>query len=383
MTGVLAVAVLTLGSAPAEPPSYGRDVRPFLDRYCRECHREKRARAGFRLDTFEALSAGRTPAVVPGEPDKSPLLRVMTGRGRTMPPRGWDQPTPAEVEAVRAWVRAGAAYAPDAPKPPGWAVKTSFRLPAAATALAVGPEFIAAGTAAGGVTVWDARTLRESGTLDPEKTGGRVGVLALADGGKALVSVHGPNVVGRWAGERFAPVAKVGGVRLVGLTPDGTGWLATPADNPARLGLYPTRTGRDPAAPTFAADAGGPVTWAAATPDGRHILATARVPSEPGEPVEVRLVCWTRDGERVWVARRPAEADGPSAAAVAPDGAVAAFAGPTGPISLIDMKTGKFVLTYAPHDPALPDPTARPDPSPRNGDVVRAGGPGGGVPPGR
>src|SRR5437763_8427846 len=140
MTAVLAAAALSYGAAPPEPPSYGRDVRPFLDRYCRECHREKTARAGVRLDTFEALSAGRKPAVVPGDPDASPLLRVMTGLGRTMPPRQWDQPTPAEVDAVRKWLKDGARYATGEPKPPGWAVKTSFKLPVAATAVVAGPD---------------------------------------------------------------------------------------------------------------------------------------------------------------------------------------------------------------------------------------------------
>src|SRR5205085_12299842 len=73
-----------------------------------------------------------------------------------------------------------------------------------------------------------------------------------------------------------------------------------------------------------------------------------------------------------WVARPPEGADDPWVAAVAPGRAVAALAGPPGRVYLIDVKTGKFVLGYVPHDPALPNPAADPAAAARPGRTVRA-----------
>ena len=105
----LAAGLALAPPAPADEPTYTKDVQPILKQYCTDCHRSKRFKGGVKLDTFEALmSTGKRPNVVPGDPPRGRLVETMTGPNKTMPPPNWDQPTAAEVEVIRAWVRAGA-----------------------------------------------------------------------------------------------------------------------------------------------------------------------------------------------------------------------------------------------------------------------------------
>jgi hypothetical protein len=92
-------------------PSYSRDLKPFLAKYCVECHNANTAKAGFNLDGFEALKKGgrKGPAVVPGEPGRSMVVRVLSGQGKRMPPAKYThQPKADDVEALKAWIAAGA-----------------------------------------------------------------------------------------------------------------------------------------------------------------------------------------------------------------------------------------------------------------------------------
>src|SRR5262249_6859505 len=72
------------------------------------CHGEKRQQAGLRLDGRDALLKGSDngPVVVPGDPEKSTLVRAIRYAGELkMPPKG---KLPAEaVEALTTWVQMG------------------------------------------------------------------------------------------------------------------------------------------------------------------------------------------------------------------------------------------------------------------------------------
>ena len=71
-------------------------VRPVLAGTCVKCHGEKKASGGLRLDSREAMLAGGEsgPAVVPGDPEGSPLVRAVRHADDTlkMPP---NRPLPA------------------------------------------------------------------------------------------------------------------------------------------------------------------------------------------------------------------------------------------------------------------------------------------------
>jgi hypothetical protein len=110
-----AVALAWAGAASAAedapaPPSFAKDVKPFLSSYCMNCHNAARARAGVSVETFADLTAPgrRGMLVAAGKPDDSRLLAVLTGRGRHMPPGRSPQPNGDEIAKVRDWIKAGA-----------------------------------------------------------------------------------------------------------------------------------------------------------------------------------------------------------------------------------------------------------------------------------
>src|SRR5690242_8342309 len=74
-----------------DPPSYAKDVVPFLKKYCVECHRAGKIKGGLRLDTYDnvmkGLPRGRS-LVHPGNPDKSKLVTTTEGKAKPyMPPK--------------------------------------------------------------------------------------------------------------------------------------------------------------------------------------------------------------------------------------------------------------------------------------------------------
>ena len=102
------------------PADYNWDVRPILSENCFSCHGpdEKSRRAGLRLDQSEGayseLRQGRR-AIVPGEPDRSEILRRVTAENpvQRMPPQTANKVlTREQVEVLRAWIAQGARYKP-------------------------------------------------------------------------------------------------------------------------------------------------------------------------------------------------------------------------------------------------------------------------------
>ncbi len=97
--------------AAQEPPSYARQVKPLLARYCLECHNAAEAKGGLVLETFETLMEGgqKGPILIGGNPDKSRLVLMVEGKLKpAMPPTKAKQPELNELAVLRAWVAAGA-----------------------------------------------------------------------------------------------------------------------------------------------------------------------------------------------------------------------------------------------------------------------------------
>lgn len=103
----------------AGPINFNRDIRPIISDNCVSCHgpdKDKR-KANLRLDE-EASSRAELKdgkhAIVPGQPDKSELIARITTADEddVMPPRKTNKKlTAAQIEKLRAWISAGAAYA--------------------------------------------------------------------------------------------------------------------------------------------------------------------------------------------------------------------------------------------------------------------------------
>jgi hypothetical protein len=111
---LLAGLILCLaGPAVAQQaPSYVKQVKPFLAKYCVECHNPDKLRGDLDVTGVKAMLAGGKSgaAFVPGRPDESYLVTLTEGKDNPkMPPKtAKAQPTAAEVALLRAWVAAGA-----------------------------------------------------------------------------------------------------------------------------------------------------------------------------------------------------------------------------------------------------------------------------------
>lgn len=140
----LTVLAVVLASASAEQlPSFARDVRPFLTRYCLECHFGKEPDGGLNLETYKSLLAGgdHGPVLVAGKPDASRLVRMVEGKSRpVMPPKNAKQPKADEKSVLRAWISAGAKDDSAATRVSLPDIKPRTTLPAPVTAVAYRPD---------------------------------------------------------------------------------------------------------------------------------------------------------------------------------------------------------------------------------------------------
>src|SRR2546430_15609705 len=112
MTRLCASLAILLVAAPLhaqDVPSYAKDVRPFLAKYCLECHSAKSLRGKLNLETYEGLRKGSSSGevVVPGKADASAIVLQVEGREEPkMPPKEARQPKAKELAVLRAWVAA-------------------------------------------------------------------------------------------------------------------------------------------------------------------------------------------------------------------------------------------------------------------------------------
>ena len=111
--------MLPLAASAAEAPrvDFEHDVQPLLKDRCFACHDGRKHTSGLRLDVkARALKGGESgkPAVVPGDSAKSELIRRVTATDDevAMPYKG-ERLSAAQIQTLRAWIDAGAAW-PDA-----------------------------------------------------------------------------------------------------------------------------------------------------------------------------------------------------------------------------------------------------------------------------
>jgi hypothetical protein len=111
----LTIAVCSLAHAAdklsaADMEFFETKVRPVLAKNCYGCHSSdvKSPMGGLYLDSRAGIRTGGKsgPAIIPGDPDASPLILAIQSKGRKMPPSG---PLPDSVIAdLTKWVAMGA-----------------------------------------------------------------------------------------------------------------------------------------------------------------------------------------------------------------------------------------------------------------------------------
>ncbi len=116
---VALIVVSCVGAQEGEVPDFGRDVLPVLSTRCFACHGpDSEARqANLRLDSRDDAVAARgdAPAIRPGKPDESEIMRRVLASGPSrMPPEdaGKAALRPDEVSILSRWIAGGAAYTP-------------------------------------------------------------------------------------------------------------------------------------------------------------------------------------------------------------------------------------------------------------------------------
>jgi hypothetical protein len=99
------------GAGAAEPDTLFQDrVLPLLARHCHECHSHaaKKSRGDLVLDSVNAILTGGQsgPAIVPGEPEKSLLLRAVRHASADLRmPQGKAKLPEADIAALAEWVK--------------------------------------------------------------------------------------------------------------------------------------------------------------------------------------------------------------------------------------------------------------------------------------
>ncbi len=107
---VLAVFLVISAAAGAQPVDFSQQIHPILTARCMTCHNGERGQGGLSVMTREALLKGGKggPALVPGQPAKSPLVLRLKGEGGQRMPLAGPALSAAEIALVERWVAEGA-----------------------------------------------------------------------------------------------------------------------------------------------------------------------------------------------------------------------------------------------------------------------------------
>src|SRR5438132_257683 len=95
--------------AAKAPISYQKDVLPILTGNCMGCHTPEKKKGGLDMTSYALLAKGGKEGVIfiPGQPDKSKLVTMVSGPEPEMPEKG-DKLTAAQVEILKRSVAEGA-----------------------------------------------------------------------------------------------------------------------------------------------------------------------------------------------------------------------------------------------------------------------------------
>jgi hypothetical protein len=105
---------------PVDADYFEKKVRPILVQHCVGCHGDKKQKGELRLDGKVGFAKGGEtgPAVVPGKPDQSRMVKAIRyDDDLKMPPKG--KLADADIAILTEWVRGGAPWPDDGPATTG------------------------------------------------------------------------------------------------------------------------------------------------------------------------------------------------------------------------------------------------------------------------
>ena len=115
----LAVVMLLASPSLAAPTDgatlFEKKVRPVLIEKCLSCHGEKKQAGELRVDSRKALLTGgdRGPAIVPGKPEESLLVRAIRHNEELKMPQKTKLPQ-SDIDAIAEWIKIGAPWPDEA-----------------------------------------------------------------------------------------------------------------------------------------------------------------------------------------------------------------------------------------------------------------------------
>ena len=86
---------------------FDRSIAALLTSHCADCHSEKTKTSGFSVASLESVLAGGNKygrAVLPGDPEKSPLVQLIRGNLSPRMPLGKTL-APVEITQIEDWIR--------------------------------------------------------------------------------------------------------------------------------------------------------------------------------------------------------------------------------------------------------------------------------------
>jgi hypothetical protein len=125
---LLLAAVPARAAEPVDAEFFEKKVRPLLVAQCIGCHGPEKQKGDLRLDSRAAMLKGgeNGPAVVPGDADKSLLVRAVRYDGDVKMPKKGKIPAD-DIATLTAWVKGGAPW-PDAAQSSGGRKPAEFDL---------------------------------------------------------------------------------------------------------------------------------------------------------------------------------------------------------------------------------------------------------------
>jgi hypothetical protein len=112
-----ALSVFAVGRLfAADEVDFKKDIAPVLETSCVKCHNPEKKKGKLDMSTKEAFmkGGGDGKIVEPGKADESPMIKSILlpeDDDDAMPPQDKaPRPTAAQIEALKKWINAGAAW---------------------------------------------------------------------------------------------------------------------------------------------------------------------------------------------------------------------------------------------------------------------------------